>query len=55
MCNTGEVGEHTREKEDCHYVITTEDQDILLRNSLVQVLFVFVGKLLVMRLRIFQG
>jgi hypothetical protein len=52
--STGEVGEHTIEKEDLHFSITTEGRDILLRNALVQVLFVFVVRLLVMRLRIVQ-
>jgi hypothetical protein len=49
-----EVGEQIKEKEDSHYVINAEDQDNLLRNSLLQVLFVFVVKLFVIRLRIVQ-
>jgi hypothetical protein len=35
------VGDHLREREDGNYVIIAKDRDILLRNSLVEVLFVF--------------
>jgi hypothetical protein len=52
--STEEVGGHLKEKEDWHCAIIAEDRDILLRNALAQVLFVFVVRLLVMRLRIVQ-
>jgi hypothetical protein len=53
--STEEVGEHLKGKEDWHCSIIAEDWEILLSNSLGQILFVFVVKLLVMRLRILQG
>jgi hypothetical protein len=47
--STRKVGGRLREREDWHCVIVAEDRDILLRNALVEILFVFVANLLVMR------
>jgi hypothetical protein len=43
--STGRVGDPLREREDWLFVIVAEYQDILLRNALVEALFVFVVRL----------
>ena len=43
--STGKVGDHLKENEDQPFVTVAEDQDILLRNALVEDLFVFVRNL----------
>jgi hypothetical protein len=45
VCSTGKVGDHLKEKEDSPFVIIVEDQDILIRNALVEYLVVFVVKI----------
>jgi hypothetical protein len=47
--STGKVGDHLKEKDDQFFVTTAEDRDILLRNSLIEYLVVFVVNLWTMK------